>query len=142
MFTRALLQIKPATKLVFKETSPINITTYKIISSQTNVAVDFEMRYLGEAVEFRVPPTADEDICTAIIRSCHQMMESKWRCDKYNFAIMCSKDPDPSTPCRLHRKRHLLLDETLCETCKNKYNNQEMLSKWNITVEKVSLLNI
>ena len=141
LFTRALLEIKPDTKLVFKETSPINITTYKIISSETNIAVDFEMRYLGEAVEFRVPPTADEDIRAAIIRSCHQMMESKWRCEKYNFAVMCSKDPDPSTPSRLHRKRHLLPDETLCETCEKEYS-QEMLSKWNTTVEKVSLLNI
>ena len=140
-FTKALLEIKPNSKLVLTETSPINITTFRVISSHTRVVVDFEMMYFGEAVEFRVPPTADEDICAAIIQSCHQMMKNEWGCDKYNFAVMCSKNPKLNTPPQLHRKCHLLPNTKLCETCMSEYGLHKILSIWNTTLRKVSSLN-
>ena len=139
LFARALLKIKTDSQLVFKNASPVNITTFKTFTiAQPQVAVNFEMRYLGEAVQFRVPPEADSDICAAIIRSCHDMMKSsKFGYEKYNFAFMCSKDPNPNTPSRLRRMRHLLPNKTLCEAC----IPNEMLSIWNATLEKVSSLN-
>ena len=140
LFARALLKIKTDSQLVFKNAaSPVNITTFKTFkTSQPQVAVNFEMRYLGEAVQFRVPPEADSDICAAIIRSCHDMMKSsKFGYEKYNFAFMCSKDPNPNTPSRLRRMRHLLPNKTLCEAC----IPNEMLSIWNATLQKVSSLN-
>ena len=137
LFAEALLKIKPDSQLVIKKASRVNITTFRAFTSETREAVDFEMRYLGEAVEFRVPPEADEDICAAIIRSCHTIMGGKWGCEKYNFAVMCSKDPNPNTPSRLRRMRHLLPNQTLCEAC----ILNKMLSIWNATLEKVSSLN-
>ena len=139
LFARALLKIKTDSQLVFKNASPVNITTFKTFkTSQPQVAVNFEMRYLGEAVQFRVPPEADSDICAAIIRSCHDMMKSsKFGYEKYNFAFMCSKDPNPNTPSRLRHMHHLLPNKTLCEAC----IPNEMLSIWNATLQKVSSLN-
>ena len=138
LFARALLEKKPFSKLVFTEKSPINITTFRVISSRTQEAVDFEMRYLGEAVEFRVRPEADEDICSTIIQSCHKMMENKWGGEQYNFAVTCSI---VDTPYRLRQKHHLLPNETLCETCMKQDGLREMLSIWNSTLKMVSSLN-
>ena len=138
LFAEALLKIKPDSKLVIKNASPVNITTFRAFTSEKREAIDFEMRYLGEAVEFRVPPDADEDICTAIVQSCHKIMRGKWGCEKYNFAVMCSNDPDPNTPSRLRRKRHLLPNDKLCETCVEKGRLDKMLGIWNTTLLKVS----
>ena len=138
LFTRALLQIKPETKLVFKEKHPINTTTFKIISRDTQKPMDFDMIYFGEAVEFVVPETADKDICEAIIKSCHQMMKSKWGCMKYNFAVMCSNYPSESG---IHQMRHFLPDNKLCEACKND-GKLDQMSIWNAVLEKVSSLNL
>ena len=139
LFAEALLKIKPDSKLVVKNASPVNITTFKAFTSEKQEAVDFEMRYLGEAVEFRVPPTADEDICAAIIQSCHKIMIGKWGCKKYNFAVICSKDIDPNTPPRLRRMRHFLPNDELCETCVKKGRlDDKLLGIWNSTLIKVS----
>ena len=139
MFAKALLKIKPNSKLVIKKASPVNITTFRAFTSEKQEAVDFEMRYLGEAVEFRVPPKADEAICAAIIQSCHEIMRGKWGCEKYNFAVMCSKDPNPNTPSRLRRMRHLLPNDKLCETCgKEGRLDDKMLGIWNSILRKVS----
>ena len=143
LFAKALLKIKPDSKLVIKNASPVNITTFRAFASEKREAVDFEMRYLGEAAEFRVPPKADEDICAAIIRSCHTIMGGKWGCEKYNFAVMCSKDPDPNTPSRLRRMRHLLPNDKLCETCgKEGRRDDEMLGIWNTILPNVSSLKL
>ena len=139
LFAKALLKIKPNSKLVIKKASPVNITTFRAFTSEKQEAVDFEMRYLGEAVEFRVPPEADEAICAAIIQSCHEIMRGKWGCEKYNFAVMCSKDPNPNTPSRLRRMRHLLPNDKLCETCgKEGRLDDKMLGIWNSILRKVS----
>ena len=135
LFTRALLQIKPETKLVFKEDR--NITTFKIISCHTQKPMEFDMIYFGEAVEFDVPKTADEDICEAIIQSCHQMMTCKWRFMKYNFAVMCSNNPSESG---IHQMRHFLPYDKLCETCR-KDGKLDQMSIWNGILEDVSSLN-
>ena len=140
LFARALLQIKPDSKLVISNASPANITTFRAYTSHTRVAVDFEIRYLGEAVEFRMPPTADQGICVSIIQLCHEMMKSKWGCVKYDFAVMCANDLDPTTPCRLQRMYHLLPDDKLCDTCMEQYTpyNRSMLNIWNTILNKVS----
>ena len=137
LFTKALLQIKPETKLVFKEKSSINTTTFKIVSRHTQKPIDFNMIYFGEAVEF-VVPEPDEDICVAIIQSCHQMMTSKWGCMKYNFAVMCSNNPSDSG---IHQTRHFLPDNKLCEACK-KDGKLDQMSIWNDVLEDVSSLNL
>ena len=139
LFAEALLKIKPDSKLVIKNASPLNITTFKAFTSETREAVDFEMKYLGEEVEFSVPPTADEDICTAIIQSCHEIMRGKWGCEKYNFAVMCSKGPNPMTSSRLRRMPHLLPNDELCEMCVEKGRlDDKLLGIWNSTLIKVS----
>ena len=140
LFARALLDRKKDSQLVFSEASHVNITKFKVFTSHTRDPVDFEMCYLGEAIEFRVPPEADEDICTTIIQSCHEIMKSKWGCEKYNFAVMCSNDPNPSTPSRLQRMCHFLPDETLCEACVQQYTQDKMLSKWINILREVSSL--
>ena len=133
LFARSLLEIEPNSQLVFKEASPANVTTFRVNSSQAS----FEMWYLGETVAF-LPLAADENTCAVIIQTCHHMMKSNWKCEKYNFAVMCSKDLRPKTPSRLRRTRHLLPNSTLCETCVEQGRLDKMLRVWNTTLKDVS----
>ena len=132
-------QKKADSQLVFKEASPTNVTTFRIHSS--GKSVDFKMTFLGETVAFVPLAAADENISAAIIQSCHHMMKSKWESEKYNFAVLCSEDPDPKTSSRLHKKHHFLPDDELCQTCVEQGRLNEMLTIWNKTLSKVSSMN-
>ena len=115
-----------------------NITTFKTISSN-NMEVIFAFAYLGDAIEFRFPSSCKheevESVCKNIITVCHDIIPHE---TKYNFAVMCSADPDPTLAYKLKRERHLLPNSKLCQTCGSQgRHNDALLQIWNEILEEV-----
>ena len=81
------------------------ITTFSTKLSDGANNNTFEMRYLGDTIEFHFP---NENICTDILESCNEVMEKDdWMNSKYSFSVMPS---DSSNPNNHHHycNRHVL----------------------------------
>ena len=118
-FTSKFLILCPSSILELPYDPKSNITTFKTITSN-NVEVIFDFAYLGDAIEFRFLSSCKheevEDVCRNIITVCHDIIPNE---TKYNFAVMCSADPDPTLAYKLKRERHLLPNSKLCQTCQS-----------------------
>ena len=140
-FTSKFLELCPSTMLELPDDSKSNFITFKTITSN-NAEVVFAFVYLGDAIEFRFPPSCKheeiEDICRNIITVCHDIIPKE---TKYNFAVMCSADLDPTLAYKLKREHHLLPNSKLCQTCQSKgLHNDVLLQVWNKILEEVYLL--
>ena len=141
-FTSFILKEHPCTMLELPEEPHINVTRFRAFpfDSPNHQGVIFDLVYLGDAIEFRFPIPYDqsciEEICTLIITVCHKIMPLDV---KYNFAVMCSDDPNPEDIYKLRRNRHLLPDKELCEKCRSKSRHvNDLLKIWNTVLSKVS----
>ena len=141
-FTSFILKEHPCTMLELPEEPHINVTRFRAFpfDSPNHQGVIFDLVYLGDAIEFRFPIPYDqsciEEICTLIITVCHKIMPLDV---KYNFAVMCSDDPNPEDIYKLRRNRHLLPDKELCEKCRSKSRHEnDLLKIWNTVLSKVS----
>ena len=120
-----------------------NITKFKVTSSNGSKVV-FEFAYLPDAFEFRFQPPYNQkheeiqEISKNIIVVCNDIMQID---TKYNFAVMCSADPDPKLTTRLKRKHHLLPNRMICLECKSKgLHNYDLIEIWNqLLINEVSV---
>ena len=141
-FTSFILKEYPSTVLEMSEEPHINVTKFRAFpfNSPSHQGVVFDLVYLGDAIEFRFPISYDqscmEEICTLIITVCHKIMPLDV---KYNFAVMCSDDPNPNDIYKLRRNHHLLPDKELCAKCRSKGRHEnDLLKIWNTVLSKVS----
>ena len=107
-------------------------------TAETTVTIKFDVVYLGYTLEFRID-TPNEKIFSQIIDTCHKIMEHQHHKEtKYNFAILCSKDPSSAdAKYELTRERHILpYATTLCSKCRNDERDKNpILDMWNKVIE-------
>ena len=132
-FTSKYLELFPSTMLELPDDPKSNIITFNTVSSN-NIKVIFEF-------EFRFPPSCKheevEDVCRNIITVCRDIIPIE---TKYNFAVMCSADPDSTLAYKLKCKHHLLPNSKLCQTCQSKgLHNDVLLQVWNKILQEVYL---
>ena len=148
IFVTTFLRLYSLTILEIPDDPHNNITRFRAFPSNTsnNEGVVFDLVYLGDAIEFRFPTVFNEvssdhiDVCTQIITVCHKVMPSG---SKYNFAVMCSADPDLNAAYKLKRNRHILPNTKLCEICQvDGRLNSAVLQTWNTVLSKVSDVTI
>ena len=127
LFVTEFIKFSRNSKVCIKESIPNNVTVMKAFDAE----IEFEVVYFGHILEFRFM-AANEEIFTQIIKCCHKVM-TYYKETKYDFAIMCSKDP-------IHKREyHYLPNKFLCERCQTDGRLQNPIYKiWN-TVLKVSL---
>ena len=131
LFVMEFIKFSRNSKVCIKESIPTNVTVMKAFDVIKNDEIEFEVVYFGHTLEFRFM-AANEEIFTQIIKCCHKVM-TYYKKTKYEFAIMCSKDP-------IHKREyHYLPNKFLCERCQTDGRLQNSIYKmWN-TVVKVSL---
>ena len=142
-FTDFFLKEYKSTILEMPKEPHINVCSFRAFPSNIpgHMGVIFELVYLGDAIEFRILTPYDhscfEEICTQIIRVCHKIMPQEV---KYNFAVMCSDDPNPKAIYKLRRNHHFLPNEDLCAKCISKGRHESDVFKiWNTVLSKVCL---
>ena len=142
-FTDFFLNEYKSTILEMPKEPHINVSSFRAFPSNIpdHNGVIFELVYLGDAIEFRILTPYDhsciEEICIQIISVCHKIMPQKV---KYNFAVMCSDDPNPKAIYKLRRNHHFLPNEDLCTKCKSKGRLESGIIKiWNAVLSKVCL---
>ena len=142
-FAASILKEYHFTRLEMSKEPHINVTRFRAFPSSVpgHKGVIFDLVYLGDAIEFRIltpyEHSCTEEICTQIITVCHKIMPQKV---KYNFAVMCSEDPNPKAIYKLRRNRHLLPNEHLCTECISKGRlESDIFKAWNAVLIKVCL---
>ena len=142
-FAAFMLKEYHFTRLEMSKEPHINVTRFRAFPSTmpSDEGVMFDLVYLGDAIEFRIFTPYDhsciEEICTQIITVCHKIMPQKV---KYNFAVMCSEDPNPNAIYKYFRKFHILPNEDLCTKCVSKGRVESDIFKvWNAVLTKVCL---
>ena len=148
IFATTFLSLYSLTTLEIPNDPHINITRFRAFPSNASnkEGVVFDLVYLGDAIEFRFPMHFNQgssdhiDVCTQIITVCHKVMPSD---SKYNFAVMCSDDPDPNAAYKLKRNCHILPNTKLCEICQdNGRLDNSILQTWNTVLSKVRDITI
>ena len=142
-FVSKFLEHCNSATLVLPDTPVGNIAKFKATSSNGSEIV-FEFAYLHDAFEFRFSLLYNQkheelrEISRDIFVVCNDIMQID---TKYNFAVMCSADPDPTLTTRLKYKHHLLPNKELCQECKSKgLHNDDLIDIWNtLLTEEVSV---
>lgn len=133
-FIAEFLKLSPNSKVIIDNDTPSNVTKMKAYETSGKTPIEFEIMYFGYTLEFQVQ-TATEEIFIQIIRTCHAVMDQEPRTKtKYNFAVMCSKDPQRTKVMyELTRERHLLpCDISMCDECrKEKRHENPVFKLWN-----------
>ena len=137
-FTSKFLKLCASSKLELPDKPVRNIATFKVFSSDVLNHV-FDFVYIGDAIEFRFSSLCDEEelkqTCKNILTVCHEIMPNT---TKYNFAVMCSADADPTLADKLKRQRHLLPNTKLCPACQNEgLHKTPLLKIWNEILKEV-----
>ena len=140
-FTSKFLKLCPSSKLELPDKPVGNIAAFKVFLSDVR-SHSFDFVYIGDAIEFRFPSPYDqeelEQTCRNIFTVCHEIMPDT---TKYNFAVMCSADKDPTLANKLKRQRHLLPNTKLCPDCQSKGLDEKfLLNIWNKILKEVILL--
>ena len=140
-FTSKFLKLCPSSKLELPDKPVGNIAAFKVFLSDVR-SNSFQFVYIGDAIEFRFPSPYDqeelEQTCRNIFTVCHEIMPDT---TKYNFAVMCSADKDPTLANKLKRQRHLLPNTKLCPDCQSKgLDKKFLLNIWNKILKEVILL--
>lgn len=112
--------------------SPTNVTTIRAFDTSCQEGIEFDVVYFGFVLEFRIKK-ASREVFTQIIQACHNVMHQGHNTStKYNFAVVCSKDPNAEAGTyELTRERHLLPNDELCQDCKLDDRIQGILLMWN-----------
>ena len=114
-------------------------------TAETTVTIKFDVVYLGYTLEFRID-TPNEKIFSQIIDTCHKIMEHQHHKEtKYNFAILCSKDPScADAKYELTRERHILpYATTLCNKCRSDERDKNpILDMWNKVIEVSRVIHL
>lgn len=130
-FVTEFLKLNENSSVCIQENVPNNVTVIKAFDpARSNPPIEFKVVYFGHTLEFRFT-TANKEIFTQIIICCHKVMSYDYhKKTKYDFAIMCSKDPIPK------REYHYLPDSELCKRCQTNERLQDPISNmWNAVVE-------
>ena len=139
VFTKLFLEIYEKAMLYIPEHSPVNVTSIRAHSDNTDDGVIFKMVYLGDAIEFRFPSQQlHEDVVEQVVAVCHKMMEmTKF---KYNFAVMCSNEVNQTAVYKLQQHYHHLPNNELCQMCKDNGKINKSLSMYNTVLSKVMIV--
>ena len=126
-FTRHFLTCNSVAKVFFNEHSQMNVTTY------VYEGIHFNLVHHGEDVEFCIPDCDEQitlNMCTAIINSCHEVIEEQLmkRSFEFNFSILCSAES---------KRRHLLPDDVLCSACHCNGKLNKQIKTWNYVLRQV-----
>lgn len=133
----------------------VNVLQFEVFDPAIDVMPwRFEHVYHGDATEIRfhtgnnTPPSdVCQQMCDAIIATCHDTVSRHTRQYgpiKYGFAVMCSKDQNPSQPCNVNNVRHYLpgeIDQMACNACQRAGLSSFLLNYWAKAVSKVILIN-
>ena len=144
-FAKEYLKVSKNSVLVIGKNDALNITKFQTKLPDGETSINFELRYLGDAVEFQLPKDAfaDDATCTSIVQTCNKMMnQDTWLKVKYVFAVMCSEDKSNTDANRLRRIRHILPHTKNCETCAKQQRYNNTFEMWNRVVEKVRIAYI
>ena len=136
LFARAFMSRKKCSHLILEHSTPVNITRFGTKLSDGATDVTFEMRYLGDTIEFHFPDEANEEVCTDIIEACNEVMaKDDWMNSKYAFAVM---PPDSINPNIRNRcNRHVLLSLKDCDSRDDSSNHFVI---WKKVLKEVKLL--
>ena len=108
VFTKPYFANEQSSVLVLKRNTPINITNIRTTSFNKSKN-DFQLRYLGNAIEIRLSntdPLADDTTCGDILHACNEMMmKDRLLQTKYAFIVMCTGQKNTN---HLHYKHHKL----------------------------------
>ena len=126
-FVTELLKLSQNLTVCIQENVPTNMTVMKF--KHTCTPIKFEVVHFGHTLEFRFT-AANEELFDQIVKCCHKVMGyDYYQKTKYNFAIMCSKDPIRK------REYHHLPDSFLCERCQTDRRLEDPIYKmWNKAV--------
>ena len=132
-FVTEFLKLNSNSKVCVQKSIPTNVTKMKAFDETSDVAIEFDVVYFGNVLEFRFTVASDE-IFTQIIDCCHEVMNNYYHKNvKYDFFVLCSKDPIHKSKKREH---HALPDELYCEECKKDGRFEDMIYKtWKKVVE-------
>ena len=134
-------------------TQEVNLFQFEVTSSQFTMPSRFQLVYQGGAAEMRVfTYSATDDVCQKIcdfiINTCHSAIKKhsdRYGPAKYSFAVMCSKDHDPSSSCNVKNVPHYLPERGArdnCNTCQMSSKDTHLLKNWIDALEKVSLIQL
>ena len=139
MFAKAFFDYRKQSVLVLEKNTPVNITKFSATLADGVNNCKFQLKYLGDAIEFQMPVAtslANETICIDIIKACNRMMKKEdWLKTKYHFAVMCSENRNDSDANRLRRARHILPSSGLCHVCTT--SGKQQLQLWKTAIEQV-----
>ena len=140
LFAKAFLLCRDQSVLVLERNAPVNITKFRIRLVNREDSIDFQLKYLGDVVEFQILESSslpDESVYANIVKACNEMMKkSKWLETKYNFVMMCAENADLSNANRLSRTCHVLPSD-LCQCCQKNDEQYRHLQLWNAAIRKV-----
>ena len=140
VFTKSYFASEQSSVLVLKRNTPINITNFRTTSFNKSKN-DFQLRYLGNAIEIRLSntdPLADDTTCGDILHACNEMMiKDHWLQTKYAFAVVCTGQKNTN---HLHNEHHILPFDGQCERCKQNDRSNELLELWNKATRKVRVV--